>query len=112
MRARGKESVKVASFALVRDGICVRVCVHRIASCAAPSCRVASFRRVQARARRRRGTVNVDLSPPSATSLRPARPRATKRDHARDGTESLFRAGRRAILDFPYGLSRTTYRRS
>ena len=28
MRARGKESVNVASFALVRDGIFVRVCVH------------------------------------------------------------------------------------
>jgi len=44
------ESVNVASYALVHDGICVRVCVYRIASCAAPSCRVASFRRVQARA--------------------------------------------------------------
>jgi len=44
------ESVNVASYALVRDGICIRVCVYRIASCAAPSCRVASFRRVQARA--------------------------------------------------------------
>ena len=44
------ESVNVASFALIHDGICVRVCVYRIASCAAPSCRVASFCRVQARA--------------------------------------------------------------
>ena len=44
------ESVNVASYALVHDGICVRVCVYRIASCAAPSCRVASFRRVRARA--------------------------------------------------------------
>lgn len=80
MRARGKERGNVASFALVRDGICVRVCVHRIASRAAPSCRVASLRRVQARAETGDCTLICPARPP-ATSGR----KRTVRDVTRAG---------------------------
>ena len=70
------ESVNVASYALVRDGICVRVCVYRIASCAAPSCRVASFRRVPARAETGSVGLLIMFAPPSATTERQRASRA------------------------------------
>ena len=76
------ESVNVASYALVHDGICVRVCVYRIASCAAPSCRVASFRRVPARAETGSVGLLIMFAPPSATT---ERQRASRARFARFG---------------------------
>lgn len=100
MRARGTRECECCLFCeLVRDGICVRVCVHRIASRAAPSCRVASLRRVQARAE----TGDCTLICPA--SVRPRPPGGNGPSAARD--TSGPRQARFWISHFR--VSRTTY---